>query len=81
MYPIELCVHGIMTQSKKVEKINNLDEMFPQGSTLFLIGSSYYGEEATVVECTPQGSVKFEFYQKVEPNFENIINKKDVRDT
>ncbi|XP_063710397.1 5'-3' exoribonuclease 1-like isoform X2 [Symsagittifera roscoffensis] len=78
VYPIELCVHGIMTQSKKVEKVNNLDEMFPQGSTLFLIGSSYYGEEATVVECTPQGSVKFEFYQKVEPNFENIINKKDT---
>ena len=78
VYPFQLCVYGIESLSRQVTKMETLADMFPVGSRLFVLALKFYGEEGTVMNCTDDGMITFKFSQKVEPNFNDIIQNKEV---
>ena len=78
VYPFQLCVYGIESLSRQVTKIETLADMFPVGSRVFVLGLKFYGEEGNVLNCSEDGFITFKFWQKVEPNFNQIIHNREV---
>nr|XP_039266984.1 5'-3' exoribonuclease 1-like isoform X1 [Styela clava] len=74
-YALQATVKDISVKDPTFQQFKGVDELFPAGSTVFMLGQPHYGCRGKVLEVS-QGMASIEFETPAEPDIESVIRQR-----
>merc|ERR1719410_347709 len=81
-YALQAIVKDILVEDAGLKAYSTVEELFPTGTTAFMLGQPHYGAQGEVIKIDPEhkGRIQLKFTVNQEPNLSAVMSLRVCRD-